>query len=265
MNSVYVINASDYRPISLGDAYLYQQYDRIASFLGTNYGQEYVRLLAKPVIINNQINWHTDYDQPLSRIGDLSPEIQNKIKTEYWKAKNKLDKDIEELEYSRAPEKQNWGNILKQIFNDENNVILTDGNYWCLLWGWKFMNKKENYLPPVFEKTETEIEEVPSEDVNPVPVQEPDIEEEIIEPEPIPTNNVINAVKPRKKSFWYGIKRGLRNFVYRYWGLLFFILFCLLMFCLMQHCSREECPEIYELNNQLDSLNSEINARCIEV
>ena len=263
MNSIYLINASDYRPISLGDAYLYQQYDKITSFLGTNYGQEYVRLLAKPVIINNQINWHMDYHQPLSRIGDLSTDIQNRIKTEYWKVKNKLDKDIEELEYSRAIEKKNWGNILKQIFNDENNVILTDGNYWCLLWGWKFMNKEENYLQPVFDKKETNIEEAPPEDANPIAIQKPDIEEGIIEP--VPTNDVANTIKPQNKSFWYGLKIGLRNFVYRYWGILFFILFCLLMFCLMQHCSREECPEIYELNNQLDSLNNEINARCIEV
>jgi len=47
--------------------------------------------------------------------------------------------------------------------------------------------------------------------------------------------------------------------------LLFFILLCLLLFCLMQKCTREECPEIFELNNQLDSLNSEISRRCIEV
>ena len=125
------------------------------------------------------------------------------------------------------------------------------------------MNKEENYLPPVFDKKETSIEEAPPEDANPIAIQKPDIEEGIIEP--VPTNDVVNTTKPRNKSFWYGLKRGLRNFVYRYWGLLFFILFCLLMFCLMQHCTREECPEIYELNNQLDSLNNEINARCIEV
>lgn len=260
MNAVYVINASDYKPISLGDSYLYQQYDKIASFLATNYGQEYVRLLAKPVIINNQINWHTDYDQPLSRIGDLSNEIQERIKTDYWRIKNKLDKDIEELEFSRTTEKRNWGNILKQIFNDENNVILTDGNYWCLLWGWKFMNKKENFLAPVFQPEEKEIVEEPVE-TSPIVDQEPEIEEEVIESNFVP----VSHIAPRKRSFWYGLKRALRNFVYRYWGLLFFILLCLLLFCLMQKCTREECPEIFELNNQLDSLNSEISRRCIEV
>ena len=270
MGLVYVINASDYEPISFGDNYLYHQYDKISSFLLKNYGKEYQVILSKPVLNNGVVNWHANHDMQLSRIGDLNQDTQLTIKRRYWELKNRLDQDIDELEYSSLPEKKKWGAMLRQVFDDENNMILTDGNFWCLLWGWKFKNKTENYLPPDFiapEPTEPEPtiqETIPIETESPdLPMQTP-IEE--IEMEDIPVLPVTDSLESKAKNkpgFWYKVKRFFRNFVYRYWGLLLLILLVLLIFCIVQKCTREDCPEVKELNEQLDALNEEISNRCL--
>jgi hypothetical protein len=269
MGLVYALNAGDYEPISHGDNYLYHQYDKIASFLLKNYGQEYQQILAKPVLSNGVVNWHANYDFELSRIGDLSHDIQVKIKRLYWELKNRLDQDIDQLEYSSLPEKKKWGLMLRQVFDDENNVILSDGNFWCLLWGWKFKNKSENYLPPEF--ITPEPAEVQKEEVVFVPLKESETEISNIQmensiPEEIPVpiaDTTIRANQKQKKSyFWHRLKRFFRNFVYQYWGLLLFILLVLFIFCLVQKCTREDCPDIKELNQQLDELNKEISNRC---
>jgi hypothetical protein len=207
----------------------------------------------------------------LSRIGDLSQDTQVKIKKIYWDLKSKLDKDIDDLEYSSLPEKKKWGSMLRQVFDDENNIILSDGEFWCLLWGWKFRNKTENYLPPEFinpEATKSEIPEPLSIPAIPEKLEEqnlltPEVLQEKVIPPPI-NNQIINNDKKLKGSnFWYKLKRFFRNFVYRYWGLLLFILLLLLLFCLFQKLTVRECPEMIELNEQLDSLNSEIKKRCL--
>lgn len=269
MGLVYAINAGEYEPISFGDNYLYHQNDKIASFLLKNYGQEYKQILAKPVLSNGIVNWHANYDMELSRIGDLNQETQVRIKKLYWELKTRLDKDIDDLEYSSLPEKKKWGSMLRQVFDDENNVILSDGNFWCLLWGWKFKNKTENYLPPEFDaSSDVEIiEEIPAESINDSPTDiEQGIQMEEVQIEdiqtPIKDFPSATATKKNKVSFWYRVKRFFRNFVYRYWGLLFFILLILFIFCLVEKCTRADCPEINELNQQLDALNEEINNRC---
>jgi hypothetical protein len=271
MGLVYVINASDYDPISFGDNYLYHQYDKISSFLLKNYGREYQEILAKPVLNNGMVNWHANHDMQLSRIGDLNQDTQLQIKKRYWELKNRLDKDIDDLEYSSLPEKKKWGAMLRQVFDDSNNMILSDGDFWCLLWGWKFKNKTENYLAPEFlnpdpiiietpEPEETPKQEEIVEEDEPVSIQEVEIEE--IQT-PIDTVSGTTISKVKRNNFWYKLKRFLRNFVYRYWGLLFFILLVLFIFCLFQKCTRVDCPEIHELNEQLDALNEEINNRCL--
>ena len=255
MGVVYVLNSSDYSPISIGDKYLYQEYDKVASFLKRNFESSIHSILAKPVLANGAIQWHAEVDVPLTRIGDLSADIQVRIKKRYWKIKEELEKEVYILENSNNAEKKKWGSILRQIFDDENNVLLTDGDFWCLMWGWKFKNKKENYLPPEFL-----ADPVPAPAPEPL-VEEPQQEEEVI---PLPQEPVQELYPKRKSSFWYGLKRLLRNFVYRFWGLLMLILLVLFLWCLFQKCTREECAEVDALNKELDALNAQINDRCPE-
>jgi hypothetical protein len=268
MGLIYVINSSEFEPISFGDNYLYHQYDKIASFLLKNYGQEYQQILAKPVLNNGVVNWHANYDMQLSRIGDLSQDKQVRIKKAYWELKNRLNQDIDDLEYSSLPEKKKWGSMLRQVFDDENNIILSDGEFWCLLWGWKFRNKTENYLPPEFASPNLSAPVV-TESVPNIPyipsVPSPlvtEVTQPITPPSPLKNTITPNNGKIKGSHFWYKVKRFFRNFVYRYWGLLLLILLLLILFCLFKNLTTKDCPEFNELNNQLDSLNNEIKNRC---
>jgi hypothetical protein len=271
MGLIYVINASDYEPISFGDNYLYHQYDKISSFLLKNYGKEYQGILSKPVLSNGVVNWHANHDMQLSRIGDLNHDTQISIKKLYWDLKKRLDQDIDDLEFSSLPEKNKWGSMLRQVFDDENNMILSDGSFWCLLWGWKFKNKTENYRPPQFLVPEPKEIELATQENTPVETEPPDLSQQSRGEEikkdyvhPLVATDANNKVTVNKKSnFGYKIKRFFRNFVYRYWGLLLFILLIMFIFCIVQKSFKEDCPEVIELNKQMDSLNQEIKKRCL--
>ena len=259
MGIIYALNANEYEPISYGDNYLYQQYDKLDSFLTRNYDIHYRTVLARPVLSSGVVNLHGNFDVQLSRIGDLNKDVQLSIKKEYWTLKESLEKDIQNLEYSSNNEKRKWGNLLRQVFSDEDNIILSDGENWCLLWGWKFKNKKENYLAPEFlvaeEKKLIEENEI----------------EEIVDSEPaeelrsvVPIESEAKFKRSSKNHFWYKVKRYFRSFVYRYWGVLLFILLLLFLLCFLEHLNKVECPEIIQLESQLEDLNQKVNERCQE-
>ena len=55
--------------------------------------------------------------------------------------KKKIQEKIEGLIISKNKEEASWGQLLNAVFNDDNNIILSDGNEIVLLWGWQFKNK----------------------------------------------------------------------------------------------------------------------------
>jgi hypothetical protein len=268
---IYSLNSSDYEPISFGDNYLYLQYDKIFSFLLRNYQESYRNILAKPVLNNGVIQWYAEHNQELSRIGDLSESVQKNIKRQYWNLKELLNTDIEELESSKNEEKRKWGNMLRQVFDDENNIILTDGKFWCLLWGWKFKNKTENFLAPEFfnPEPETSLQKVNNDlEISSVDSLEdkPQIEDAVYEDvdlkKPEVEQQVNKPIEKPKNLFWYKIKRFFRNFVYRYWGLMLLFLLLLFIFCLFQKCNRRECKPAYEIEQKLNEIENKVKDRC---
>ena len=258
MRVVYVISSNDYTPISLGDKYLYQEYDKVTSFIKRNFDSAYHHILAKPVLENGAIQWLANTDDVLGRMGDLDADVQTALKKQYWELKKRLDDEVSALESSSNSERNKWGQILRQIFDDENNVILTNGSFWCLMWGWKFKNKKENYYAPAFAPSAPPVSPDPEESNFDQPEEEPF--EEIFNVPPVPPTGGISTTQ--KWSFWYWLKRSLRLFVYRFWGLMLLILIVLFLWCLASKCQRSECEEIDMLSQELDSLNSAIDERC---
>lgn len=276
---VYTISTGTFEPISFGTNYLYSQYDKIQSFLIKNYLQKYKNILAKPILSGTDVNWFGNFNKPLSRLSDLSQEIQEKIKIEYWNAQKQIINDIKSLEYSKETEKKNWAKLLKEVFNDDNNIILSDGVDWCLLWGWQFKNKQENYLAPSFLPNVIPVEEVASInndsiEVSPVivngaipsdiPQDEPEIIQLPIE-EDKPTAEIINQKKV-KPTIWDKIKSFFRRLVYRIWGLLLIIMIVLFIMCLLKYCSNENisesCSEMEKVNLRLMDLDKKVKERC---
>ncbi len=282
---VYSISTSAFEPISIGTNYLYSQYDKIQSFLLKNYGQKYKNLLAKPVLSGTEVNWYGNFKVQLSRLSDLSEEVQEKIKIAYWEAKRDISEDIQGLELAREAEKRSWALLLKEVFNDENNVIISDGDNWCLLWGWQFRNKHENYLHPSFlpavnpsvDLAVNQHKPAESDNIDPVvaaateaeanstidiPIQE-NVEDNIKNTE---TQDLLPPTKKIKPSFWYRIKRFLRRLIYRIWGLIFLIMLLLSLFCLFKYCSNKRvqtsCNEMNELNHRLIDVDKKVKDRC---
>ncbi len=271
MTVIYKIDTDKYEPNSHGSNYLYDQFDRIQSFLNKQNNALYNNLLAKPVLSNNQVLWYANFSQPFSRITELSQQEQIDIKAKYWEVRQLIDNEIQKLSLSKDSEKQNWGNLLKDVFNEDDNVILSDGKDWCLLWGWKFRNNKENYLAPEFmPKISTANAEMPIgsvENNNPTPIVTQTNIPIITEPEKI---HIVEDVSLRsakvKPSLWDRIKRFLRTLVYRIWGLLLLIMFILFLACLFKKCHNDKmeksCSEMEQLNRKLIDVEKKVQDRC---
>ena len=60
---VYKIETNKYDPISYGTNYLYNEFDRIQSFLIKQNAQRYKNILAKPVLSNGSVHWYANFNQ----------------------------------------------------------------------------------------------------------------------------------------------------------------------------------------------------------
>ena len=270
---VYKIETNKYDPISYGTNYLYNEFDRIQSFLIKQNAERYKNILAKPVLTNGSVHWYANFNQSFSRINELSADAQVSIKKQYWEFRQNLDKEIQQLSQSRETEKQNWGGLLKEVFNEDDNVILSDGTDWCLLWGWKFRNTQENYLSPEFmpktvaqESTNTASIINTSSNAGLTPLAIP-VSRDPKEVNDM-ANSTVNAVKRVKPTFWDRVKRFLRTLVYQLWGLMFLIMFILFLMCLFKTCNNkrmeERCKELEKNNKSLLELQKKVQEKCIE-
>lgn len=275
MTIVYKIDTAKFDPISYGTNYLYNEFDRIQSFLIKQNPERYRDILAKPVLTNGSVHWYANFNQPFSRLNELSSSAQVSIKKKYWEFRQAIDKEIQQLSQSKEIEKQNWGGLLKEVFNEDDNVILSDGTDWCLLWGWKFRNTQENYLAPEFmpksalqdglnspSTRNKENGKSPIPVALPLPIGEKDPKD----PSPVGPNSVTG--KKIKPTLWDRIKRFLRTTVYRLWGLMLLIMFILFLMCLFKTCHnkrmQERCLELEKNNRSLLELQKKVEEKCLD-
>ena len=262
MNIIHSISTDEFDPISLGKNYLYNQYDKLLSFIVKNIGEEYKFILAKPVLTEETVNWYSEYDKPLKRLDSFSEEENNQIKNSYWKLMKSVQDKIELLSVSKNKEKVEWSNLLNAVFNDDNNVIFSDGTTIVLLWGWKFNNRNENFLPAHFITKELRDQSSPIEDdVNNKNIPQP-IPVFFDEEEKINETPVENA---HKLTWWQKLMRFLRYFMYRYWRLLLLILLILFLLCLFRKCCDERCNSCDDynlINKSLLDLEDRLRDKC---
>lgn len=275
MKVVYSLKTGEYDPISYGTNYLYNQYDRIQSFLLKLNKSSYKSILAKPILGNGQVVWYADFTETFTRISEFDEHTQIEIKSKYWQSIQQIQHEILQLSQSRDIEKQNWANLLKEVFNEEDNVIISNGNDWCLLWGWRFRNKSENYLSPEFmpkviPQSNMVLEETSDDYEMGTTTTNFDTDNISSLPEDPPKGEVNKANIPNvtkvKPSLWTRIKRALRTFVYRMWGLLLLIMFILFLSCLIKKCTNDRlsksCNDSDQINQKLIDLDKKIQDRC---
>jgi hypothetical protein len=185
MIKFYNINTEAFVPISHEKSYLFNFYDKLSNFLAINISSQYKlkHFLAKPVKNNYEIDFYSIYNG-LVFSEDLQPDEKDKVLTKYRDIIDIINKKIEELEYSKDDNKKDWAKLLKLVFNYKNNLVYSNGNDICIIWGWKFENNS-NYKPvvlppvppsvgpPIVDTPETEE---PTEPTEPDPTEKPIVE-----------------------------------------------------------------------------------------
>ncbi len=183
MIKFYNINTEAFVPISHEKSYLFNFYDKLSNFLAINISSQYKlkHFLAKPVKNNYEIDFYSSYNGLVS-LEDLQPNDKDKVLTKYWDIIDIINKKIEVLERSKDDNNKDWAKLLKLVFNDKNNLVYSNGNDICIIWGWKFENNS-NYKPVVLPPI------TPS--VSPPIVDTPETEEPTEPTEPNPTEKPI--------------------------------------------------------------------------
>jgi hypothetical protein len=268
MNIIHSFETKDYKPISSGSFYLYNQYERIQGFLRKQLGESYANLLAKPVHKDGQVDWYGPFPDRLPRIAELPQSIQENILNDYWSIIHHVLKRADELLSSSNKDHNTWGTLLKEIFNSDKNIILSDGNTWILIWGWEFSTGQENYLPANFGiedpnkpvEEDPELPRIPDKPI--IPTGEPTRRVDVsnpLPPETRPTEQPKPSQKPLARparlSIWERIKRFFRFITYKLWALMLLIILTLLLICLCRSCC---CKKGGTTNSDLDSLNRQL-------
>lgn len=272
MRNIFTISTKEFQPISFGGNYLHDNYDNLVSFLKLKFKDEKQRL-AKPIQKDEKsFDFFGDFKKPLKRISTYDKSIQDEILLSYNEYLEKVGKLSKRMTRSDNKDEQDWGAILKCVFNRDDNIIISDGQDWILVWGWSFRNKEENYIPltTIPEKTEepagitpipppiTKVEVIDEHTETP-PIEEE--EEEVIVEQPLDVN------KKSKVGFFGYIKRFFRWISYRFWGLMMLILYTLLILCICRYCCEKECPdncsELKKTEQELIKIKERLNERCL--
>jgi hypothetical protein len=153
MKKIYQLSTKEYEPISLGSRYLFEQYDAIFSFLKPKIENKFLKLLAKPILNekNEIVEWYSDFPGDFVPLHSFDEQIQIDIKQKYWELKYVIEDLVSSLAKSTGNvEVGQWIEKLDGIFNQDNNLILSNGADFVILWGWRFNSSSANYLDPQF-------------------------------------------------------------------------------------------------------------------
>ena len=276
MRNIFTISTKDFQPISFEGNYLHDNYDNLVSFLKIKLKNEKNRL-AKPLQRDEKsFDFFGDFNKPLKRISTFEQSKQDEILISYDEYLNKVETISNRLIRSKNKDEQDWGAILKSVFNRDDNIIISDGDDWILVWGWSFRNKAENYVPLTTIPEKEEVIEPSTTPPGSIPASAPisslhekvdedpqteEIEEELMEKETLKTH------KKSKVGFFGYIKRFFRWISYRFWGLMMLILYTLLVLCICRYCCNQECPdncsELKKTEQELIKIKERLNERCL--
>lgn len=153
MNKIFELSTKQYEPISVGSSYLFEQHHAIVSFLKSKLDPSHLNILASPKLNERTeiIEWYANTSGTLSHIDTFSEELQIAIKQKYWELKFKINEIIQSLSSSsKGTEANQWIEILNSTFSENDNLLISNGDDFFIIWGWKFNSGASNYLDPQF-------------------------------------------------------------------------------------------------------------------
>jgi len=264
MNLIYTTYTDQFQPVSFADNYLYENYQRVAAFLKSRIKSDDFKAFAKPVLLNNRIDWFSDASGLMKPISEFNEAHQKEIEEKYVSLRRNIYRITSQLKNHPDQENTIWGKLIDAIFNTEDNLLVSNGTDWAVIWGWKFRNVLHFITPNFFEESAPQPEKnEPTVEIS-VPTQTIEISPDstVQEDELTPNPKYVDPKTKVRLSFWERIKRFLRWLTYRFWGLLLLILAIMLICCICRKCSNrdDKCPNTIE--KELDRLNQRIKDRC---
>jgi hypothetical protein len=279
MNLVFTLQTADHEPLSHAGRYLYEYHGQLESFLRRKYGTRYENLLARPDLVGQRaVQWFSGLEPPLTRLADLPEEERTSVKRSYWEARAAIDRDIAELEQSREKDRREWGALMRAVFDDANNIILSNGRDWCLLWGWSFRNR-ENYLAPEFMPRVAagpgQQATVPPPVTDEAAAENPSQGQEqnaIPEPEDTagagyPADDSTAPDASMEDEATNGTREsGIGEFMEGAWRWMLLVLVLLYLACMLKCCVRrnaeKECLRMDRLHERVDSIEQRVRENC---
>ena len=290
MNLIYTTENAQYSPISHGSSYLFEQFDRIQSFLRAQLKPEELNRLAQPIRNGINVEWYGVNEQKMQLLTSFPEPFQRQIEQEYLALIHKIKNITTSLINNNDPEKKAWGKLVQDTFNIVNNMLISDGSSWAIIWGWEFRNQLQ------FGRTDFESDQnKPAEKTQSEPKAEPELIDQKIEPieknkpiDTLPTDKTGNddhnvpvgilekdeafleeeenqTIEKTRLSFWQYIKRFFRWLAYRFWGLMLLIVYTLLIIFLTKQCTKKpDCSEFQKVERELKYLEGRIKERCSE-
>ncbi len=243
MNKFISISTKDYTPLSYQGEYYHSKYDLIKSFLSERFGNDFSKILAKPIIEGRNIEWHNESNNNFKRVSEFSKDKQDKILKIYWDKINKINELSSSFSSSSSKDKKKWANLITNVFNSNNNIVYSDGKEAVvILWGWKFETSTENYIPEQI--TPTTQEKITPISENEIPI--------IDTFEPI-EKNITNKKNPWYLSFFDNLLKILKY-------LLWFLLILALIWLILQfdYCSNTKnytIPKKNKVENKQEPKN----------
>ena len=276
MRKQYTLAYSQFTPVSLGNSYLFTQFEAIDNFVSAHCRGELHHLLLKPIKRQSEVDFWSEDGREYQTIDKLSNDQRQDVLKRYNAAIYEMHQFAKQLMIGVGEEDYKWGEIILKAFDSNTHILLSDGNQFSMVWGWQFANKAlyelpfeayssfilMDFLPPV------ETEDKVLDEIEPIvetPESEPDFsvvnEDESTtthtqhEPSPKEEKKVTTIKRPPITPTSNGFTRfldGTERFGKKYWWLVLLI-FIILLFFLLRGCEGNGIKPASEMNP--DELN----------
>ena len=238
MNRIYTFSTKEFQPISFKDVYLYDCYGSIFQFLkSNNFSSAEISRLAKPELkANSAIEWYANFNGEFKSIDKFDNIQKKKVIEEYGKLNDKVDRFCAQLKRMNTSDGKEWFELLSAVFDPKNVLLVSNGNDWVVIWGWRFNSLNANYRVPDFSRIEsTPVIENQSDDkissIQEIKEEAP-LEDEVPVVPPV-TEVQQERVRTEKLPWWKRFFRFLRWFTYRFWLFLLLLALLPLLLCFL--------------------------------
>lgn len=133
MNQFFTLSTDEFVPISYDNKHLFNTYELVNNFIRTRISASFKNILAKPILENHQVDWYSPFS-------GLDKTVEVAAQRKYFAFKDELQEHIANLSRSNDPNAHYWVGLLQKVFEQKNNILFTNGQDICVVWGWAFDN-----------------------------------------------------------------------------------------------------------------------------